>query len=65
MILKPSITKIMKYNADEYIFIIFGCIGSLGMGFSSPAFSLVFGDIMGVSFQCLKAQCPISVDHVD
>ncbi|GAB6020134.1 hypothetical protein CHUAL_002862 [Chamberlinius hualienensis] len=50
--LKPSLWKVLTYNQEEWVYIVLGCVGAVGMGFSMPAFSLVFGDIMGVLDNC-------------
>lgn len=36
-------------NAPEWEYILVGCIASIVMGCSMPAFAVIFGDIIGVS----------------
>jgi hypothetical protein len=36
-------------NTPEWVYICVGCISSIAMGCSMPAFAVIFGDIMGVS----------------
>lgn len=43
-----SIWSIIKMNKPEWVSISIGCIASIVMGCSMPAFAVIFGDIMGV-----------------
>ncbi|KAJ3662142.1 hypothetical protein Zmor_006501 [Zophobas morio] len=43
-----SLWEIVKMNQPEWISIVIGCVASITMGCSMPAFAVIFGDIMGV-----------------
>jgi ATP-binding cassette subfamily B (MDR/TAP) protein 1 len=43
-----SLWSILKMNTPEWVYICVGCISSIAMGCSMPAFAVIFGDIMGV-----------------
>lgn len=45
----PSIPRIMKMNAPEWLYIVIGCLGALVNGASQPAFAILFAEIIGVS----------------
>ncbi|KAH0811670.1 hypothetical protein GEV33_011121 [Tenebrio molitor] len=42
-----SLWSILKMNTPEWVYICVGCISSIAMGCSMPAFAVIFGDIMG------------------
>jgi len=44
-----SMMRLMKMNASEWPFIVFGCIMALLQGAVQPAFALIFGIMLGVS----------------
>jgi len=44
-------TRLMKMNAKEWHYMTLGCISALILGSVHPIFALVFGIILGVSFQ--------------
>lgn len=41
--------EILKLNTPEWPYVLIGTLASMVMGFATPVFSVVFGDIMGVS----------------
>ncbi|XP_044258218.1 ATP-dependent translocase ABCB1 [Tribolium madens] len=43
-----SLMSILRMNKPEWVSISIGCIASIVMGCSMPAFAVIFGDIMGV-----------------
>ena len=43
-------TRLMKMNASEWHLITFGCIMALLQGAVQPAFALIFGEMLGVSY---------------
>ena len=47
----PSMLRLMKMNASEWHFIVIGCIMSVAQGAVQPAFALIFGIMLGVSYQ--------------
>ena len=42
-------TRLMKMNADEWPYIVIGCIMALAQGAVQPAFALIFAIMLGVS----------------
>jgi len=52
--------RVMKMNASEWHYIVFGCIMSLAQGAVQPAFALIFGIMLGVSCFC----CCFRLMHV-
>lgn len=46
----PSMNRLLAINADEWPFIVIGCISSLAQGAVHPGFALIFGTMLGVSF---------------
>lgn len=42
-------TRILKYNKPEWSYILVGAIAALVMGASTPAFAVIFGEILQVS----------------
>lgn len=47
---KVTLFEIIKLNSPEWKVITLATLSSMVVGFCSPFFSIVFGDIMGVSF---------------
>lgn len=37
--------------ASKWYYIVIGCLGSAILGMANPLFALLFGDILGVSFE--------------
>ena len=46
----PS-SRLMKMNAKEWPYMTLGCIAAITQGSVQPVFALVFGLMLGVSFQ--------------
>jgi len=42
--------RLMKMNASEWHYIVIGCIMALAQGAVQPAFALIFGIMLGVSY---------------
>lgn len=45
-----SITRLLKMNGPEWVFILIGCIAAIIVGASLPAFAILFGEVYGVSY---------------
>ena len=43
-------TRLMMMNASEWYYIVIGCIMALAQGAVQPAFALIFGIMLGVSY---------------
>ncbi|XP_065930084.1 ATP-dependent translocase ABCB1 isoform X2 [Magallana gigas] len=43
-----SIAKVLKMNAKEWPYIMFGCLAAIGNGGVQPAFAVIFSEILGV-----------------
>ena len=46
-------------NASEWHFIAIGCVMALAQGAVQPAFALIFGTMLGVSFVVVVSDCCI------
>lgn len=46
---KISMMKILELNKQEWPYILPACLTSMIVGFSMPLFSILFGDVIGVS----------------
>lgn len=44
----PSMMDIMKYNLEEWPYLLFGSIAACVMGLIQPAFAIIFSSIIGV-----------------
>lgn len=44
-----SMIDILRFNSPEWLIICIACIGSIVMGTAMPIFSILFGNILGVS----------------
>ncbi len=53
----PSLKRIMRLNAPEWGWIVFGCICAIIMGAVQPAFAIVFADVIGVGTLYLLLKC--------
>lgn len=45
-----NVTRLLKMNGPEWMFILVGCIAAIIVGASLPAFAILFGEVYGVSF---------------
>ena len=45
---KIQMTRILKRNQPEFLYILIGVLASCGMGAVMPVFAVIFGDILGV-----------------
>lgn len=41
--------KLMKLNAPEWPYILFGCLSAIILGITFPAFAFIYGEMYGVS----------------
>lgn len=46
-----SLFEVVKMSTPEWPVVTIGCVGSLIMGAAMPVFAIIFGDIVGVSWQ--------------
>lgn len=46
---KGKIIKVLAMNKAEWFWILLGCISSVFIGAALPVYSVLFGDIIGVS----------------
>ena len=44
------LSRIIKYNAPEWLFILIGAISTLAVGGNIPAVAVLFGELYGVIF---------------
>ena len=45
---KVQLTRILKRNQPEFLYILIGVLASCGIGAVLPVFAVIFGDILGV-----------------
>lgn len=48
------VARILKYNAPEWPYMVFGSIGAAVNGGVNPVYSLLFSQILAVSFICCQ-----------
>lgn len=52
-----SIAKVLKMNAKEWPYIMFGCLAAIGNGGVQPAFAVIFSEILGVRVVLKNPKC--------
>lgn len=48
------VARILKYNAPEWPYMLFGSLGAAVNGGVNPVYSLLFSQILAVSFICCR-----------